>query len=277
LDSHRRSLPELFKGIALFTPGGDLVYCVDPLKKNQWHIHLCAALQELLDLPESPHFLVPCYTATIDRWRDPYTQQIRVSAEAYPLVMRHQALLNLLFTDRNLVWRSLPQTEGICDPMVLSTYRHQFPQLWEDHDLIVRFEQPSRLLSTDGATVVLPQESPLALPSIQPLVDQPPAISRSRMSSDIPKVLTQGYVLRLFVSGNSIATERTLQNLHQLLEQSLHHPYTLSVIDILKHPEQAETDQIFATPTLIRVWPQPVRRIVGEMDNVEVILRVLGA
>lgn len=87
--------------------------------------------------------------------------------------------------------------------------------------------------------------------------------------------MPSGYVLRLFVSGHSLATERTLNILHQLLEQSLHDPYTLKVIDIHQHPEQAEVDQVLATPTLVRVWPRPVRRIVGELDQPDKILHIL--
>lgn len=259
--SHQ-SLPELFKGIALFTPGGDLAYCIDPQKQNRWHLHLCTALQELLDLPEPPHFLVPCYTATIDRWRDRKTGAIRTAAEIYPLVSRYQVWLNLLFQTPGLVWR-LPQRhntpttfpEDLCEPMVLSTYRQQFPQLWQDHDLVIQ---------VGSGEPVLPPLPVLVPPASVPVLS-PPRVN----------LFTSGYVLKLFVSGHSLATERTLQSLHQLLEQALHHPYTLSVVDILKHPEQAELNQIAATPTLVRTHPQPLRRIVGEMDNVEVILRVL--
>ncbi|MGL6284372.1 MAG: circadian clock KaiB family protein, partial [Microcoleaceae cyanobacterium] len=77
----------LFKGIALFTPGGDLVYCIDPSKQSRWHLHLCAVLQDILGLPEPPHFLVPAYTATIDQWLDNRTNQIQVAAAIYPLVV----------------------------------------------------------------------------------------------------------------------------------------------------------------------------------------------
>ncbi|HEY9642884.1 MAG TPA: hypothetical protein V6C57_20515, partial [Coleofasciculaceae cyanobacterium] len=94
---HSSQHTALFKGIALFTPGGDLVYCIDPKKQNRWHMQLCAVFQELLGLTELPHFLLPCYTATIDRWIDPHTQEIQTFAEASPLVLRHQALLNVLF------------------------------------------------------------------------------------------------------------------------------------------------------------------------------------
>ncbi len=241
-----------FKGIALFTPGGDLVYCIDPHKQNRWHLQLCAVLQETLGLPEPPHFLVPCYTATIDRWFDPRTQQIKTYAEACPMVMRHQTLLNVLFGVEDLTWTMAPCPEEICDLAVLATYRRQFPQLWEDHDLVIRYERVQPLSFNQAGTTL----------SWSPLDQQQKA---------------QGYVLRLFVSGSTAGTERILEKLHHLLEQSLQQPYTLKVIDIHRHPELAEQDQIAATPTLVKVWPAPVRRIVGDLNDIGKVLQVLAS
>jgi circadian clock protein KaiB len=109
-------------------------------------------------------------------------------------------------------------------------------------------------------------------------------LQESKASSDSEEINAhsqqpnaQGYLLRLFVSGNSEATEYTLKSLHQLLEHSLNHPYTLKVIDVSKHPDLAEANQISATPTLLRLWPQPVRRIVGDLNDFETLLRVLAA
>ncbi|WP_227789013.1 MULTISPECIES: circadian clock KaiB family protein [unclassified Nodularia (in: cyanobacteria)] len=248
LITDKRSKPQLFKGIALFTPGGDLIYCIDPNKQGRWHLHLCAVLQEILDLREPPHFLVPCYTATIDHWLDPHTHQVRTFAEAYPAVIRHQAVLNAIF-GTELVWQTAPWQEGLCDRMVLSTYRSTFPQLWEDHDLIVDLD--------------CSQSKPKYYP---------PAIATQKL-----QLQAECYVLRLFVAGHSANTERILQNLHGLLERSLGYPYTMKVIDVLTNPEQAEIDQVSATPTLVKVWPQPIRRIVGDIDNVDKLLQMLGA
>lgn len=252
--SPQENAPKLFKGIALFTPGGDLVYCIDPTKRSQWHLHLCTTLQELLGLPEPPHFLVPCYTATIDRWLDPYTQQVKVSAEAYAPVLRYQSLLNAVFETGDLIWQENYWSPGTCDPLLLTTYYSCFPQLWEEHDLVVGLESTD---SRQFSQATSPQPSAELLTLVEPE--------------------TQGYVLRLFVSGYSAATERILQELYQLLERSLVHPYTLKVIDIYKHPEQAEADQVSATPTLVRVWPRPVRKIVGDLEDAAKILQILGA
>lgn len=318
--SEKPLLPQLFKGIALFTPGGDLIYSIDPSKQGHWHLQLCASLQEILGLVEPPHFLVPAYTATIDRWIDPKTRQLRTSAEIYWPVHKYQSLLNCVFDTENLIWQVAPWQEESCDPIVLKTYRDQFPQLWEDHDLIVRFDHVKRVSHSyssqeryeasylDSIPKTLSESaehhfsSPIALSDgVSPFANEATntsnidnvsaseaiALTSSQMpitspghtqdsDTDSQSLDAHSYVLRLFVSGHSVATEQTLKSLHQLLEDSLRHPYTLKVIDVFKHPELAEADQISATPTLLRVWPQPVRRIVGDMNNIEQVLRILA-
>ena len=240
--------PLAFKGIALFTPGGDLVYCIDPDKQSRWHIHLCNALQHLMGLTEPPHFLVPCYTATVDRSVDPHTQAVTQVAELSPLVAHYQPLLNAVFETGDLVWQRHSHPAGFCDPAVLATYRSQFPALWETHDLVVKYEQ---------------------VMSVSPDVRSP---------FRVPAMMEQsqnGYVLRLFVSGHSSTTQHILRKLHQLLERTLNQPYTLKLIDVSQHPEQAERDQVTATPTLVRAYPLPVRRIVGNLDNEEQLAGIL--
>ncbi|MGL5059871.1 MAG: circadian clock KaiB family protein [Microcoleus sp.] len=260
----RPFLPEFFKGIALFTPGGDLIYCIDSTKQTRWHLQLCVALQEILGLSEPPHFLVPCYTATVDRWLDPGNRQLRVAAEAYPPVLRYQNLLNAVFGTSNLVWQA--RSDEICNPLAIATYYEQFPELWENHELVVKLAV-GESRSDSGNVPATPE---LLLPNPQPA-------RLLRHTSIAESSETRGYVLRLFVSGSNPGTERTLQILHELLESSIDRPYTLKVIDVLKHPEQAEEDQISATPTLIKIWPKPVRRIVGEFNDVAKIVRLLSS
>lgn len=237
--------PPVFKGIAVFTPGGDLVYCRDHHKKSQWHLTLCGALQEQLGLRESPHFLVPGFTATVDCWQDPATRAFTVAAEAYPFVYRYQGLLNALFDLGNLEWRRIIPSPEYLNLSVFETYRSQFPQLWENHDLILDLSEP---------TVDLGEQSLPQTPELSP----------------------EGSVLRLFVSGHSALTEQILKTLQGVLESSRYSPYTLQMIDVSKNPEQAEADQIAATPTLVRISPQPIKRLVGELDNPRAILSLLS-
>lgn len=237
--------PQSFKGIAVFTPGGDLAYCRDLKKQAQWHLSLCAALQEHLGLPESPHFLVPCFTATVDCWINSKTGSFHIAAEAYPLVYRYQGLLNALFGLENVEWQRISPQPEYRSPSIFNTYYSRFPQLWMSHELILDL-------------------SPKAEESIDA------AVSKTSES-----YLT-GSVLRLFVSGQSAMTEHVLKTLQGVLENSRYRPYTLQMVDVSKHPEQAEADQISATPTLVRVWPQPTRRLVGELDNPRAILSLLS-
>ena len=46
----------------------------------------------------------------------------------------------------------------------------------------------------------------------------------------------------------------------------------LKVIDVLKNPQLAEEDKILATPTLSKILPPPVRRIIGDLSDRERVL-----
>jgi len=73
------------------------------------------------------------------------------------------------------------------------------------------------------------------------------------------------YVLRLFVAG---ATERSCQavlRVRQLCQAELEDNCELEVIDIYQQPKLARDNQIVATPTLIKEFPRPVRRLIGNL------------
>lgn len=257
-------LPFLYKGLALFTPGGDLIYCVDSSKQGHWHFQLCQALQTLLHLPEPPLFLVPCYTATLDRWLHPQTQQLQISAEAYPRVWRYRSLLNVLFGLSPEHWHMISTPVDTCDAAVLNSYKQQFPQLWKNHNLVIRLDQIS--MGSSSALDTLPADQVEPIKSVE-------AVPAQGSEADA----SQGYVLRLFVASHNTHTKSILENLHQLLDQVLDVPYTLKVIDVAKHPERAESDQIMATPTLVKVWPEPVRRLVGDQLETDTVMQLLDA
>ncbi|MEL6494486.1 MAG: hypothetical protein AAFQ41_05090 [Cyanobacteria bacterium J06623_7] len=123
-------LPQVFKGIALFTPGGDLIYGVDPSKQTQWHAQLCHGLQNILNLANSPHFLVPGYTATVERWIDPATNRLQTIAEVYPAVRRYIPLLQVLFElEATTTWQIAPWQEEHCSRGSTSRFWHCQPQV----------------------------------------------------------------------------------------------------------------------------------------------------
>ena len=44
------------------------------------------------------------------------------------------------------------------------------------------------------------------------------------------------------------------------------------MIDVIKQPQLAEDDKILATPTLIKILPPPVARIIGDLSDREKVL-----
>ncbi|GAB1541518.1 hypothetical protein NUACC21_41890 [Scytonema sp. NUACC21] len=80
------------------------------------------------------------------------------------------------------------------------------------------------------------------------------------------------YVLKLYVAGNTPNSVRALKILKNILEQEFQGVYALKVIDVLKNPQLAEEDKILATPTLSKILPPPVRKIIGDLSDRERVL-----
>lgn len=84
--------------------------------------------------------------------------------------------------------------------------------------------------------------------------------------------LKKTYVLKLYVAGNTPNSVRALKMLKDILEQEFLGVYALKVIDVLKNPQLAEEDKILATPTLAKILPPPVRKIIGDLSDREKVL-----
>jgi circadian clock protein KaiB len=75
--------------------------------------------------------------------------------------------------------------------------------------------------------------------------------------------------LRLYVAGKTAKSVAALDNLKRICEEHLAGKYKIEVVDLLVHPQLAKGDQIIAIPTLVRKLPQPIRKLVGDLSNVE--------
>jgi circadian clock protein KaiB len=80
------------------------------------------------------------------------------------------------------------------------------------------------------------------------------------------------YELKLYITGASPRAETAIANLRRICEEELHGEYALDIIDVLKHPEVAESDRILATPTLIKQLPPPLRRVIGDLSDKDKVL-----
>lgn len=75
--------------------------------------------------------------------------------------------------------------------------------------------------------------------------------------------------LRLYIAGQTPRSVAAFANLKKLCEEHLPGRYKIEVIDLLEHPQLAAGDQIVAVPTLVKVLPEPLRRVVGDLSNTE--------
>jgi circadian clock protein KaiB len=103
------------------------------------------------------------------------------------------------------------------------------------------------------------------------IADQPKKMQQA--TEVLPK---QPYVLCLYVAG---ATEHSLQavrNIKYVCETFLKGCYQLEILDIYEQPELAEKNQIIAAPTLIKLFPVPVKRLIGDMSNMEAVVSALN-
>lgn len=78
--------------------------------------------------------------------------------------------------------------------------------------------------------------------------------------------------LRLYVAGKTPKSMTALKNLKKYCEEYMPGEYKIEIIDLLKTPQLAEGDQIFAVPTLVRKVPVPIRKIIGDLSNEEKVL-----
>jgi circadian clock protein KaiB len=101
-----------------------------------------------------------------------------------------------------------------------------------------------------------------------------PADANQRAKADPHEEAVQDghYNLRLYVAGQTPKSITALANLKNICEQHLAGCYRIEVIDLLEQPQLAAGDQILAVPTLVRRLPEPLKKIIGNLSDMERVL-----
>jgi circadian clock protein KaiB len=92
---------------------------------------------------------------------------------------------------------------------------------------------------------------------------------------EAPGTVGEFWELRLYVAGRTPRAERALANLASACELHMNGRYSIEVVDLLLNPRLARADQIVALPTLVRRLPAPIKRIIGDLSNLERMLVAL--
>jgi len=81
---------------------------------------------------------------------------------------------------------------------------------------------------------------------------------------------------RLYIADDTFNSVQAVANLRAICDTYLPGRHQIELINVFKDPERALEECIFMTPTLVKLGPAPVERIVGNLSHTNLVLQVLG-
>jgi len=82
-------------------------------------------------------------------------------------------------------------------------------------------------------------------------------------------------VLSLFVTGHTPTSERAIVNLRRICDERNAVQCEIRIVDVQENPHEAEELRILATPMLVRQAPLPLRRVIGDLSDMEKVFEAL--
>ena len=90
------------------------------------------------------------------------------------------------------------------------------------------------------------------------------------------KTKRTGLQLRLYVAGNAPNSLSAIANAKAICNEHFASKHDLEIVDLLEHPKRALADRIIVTPTLLKLLPLPVQRVIGNLNDRNQVLMLLG-
>lgn len=84
------------------------------------------------------------------------------------------------------------------------------------------------------------------------------------------------YRFQLYIAGDTPNSAHALANLTDLCERELEGRHEIEVVDVFREPDRALAERILMTPTLLKLAPAPVQRIVGTLADLRMVVLALG-
>lgn len=84
------------------------------------------------------------------------------------------------------------------------------------------------------------------------------------------------FKFRLYVAGDAPNSVQAISNLKAICQAYTSNRYHIEIVDVLREPKRALVDGIFMTPTLVKLAPSPVRRIVGSLSQAQPVVEFFG-
>ncbi len=81
---------------------------------------------------------------------------------------------------------------------------------------------------------------------------------------------------RLYVAGDATNSAAAVANLNAICQEHLPDRHEIEIVDVFVQPKRALADGVFLTPTLIKLSPDPIRKIVGTLSQIGPVLAAMG-
>jgi circadian clock protein KaiB len=91
------------------------------------------------------------------------------------------------------------------------------------------------------------------------------------------KARTSRIRLRLYIAGHAPNSVRAMANIEAICAAEFALVHELEIVDVFHHPQRALEDGIIVTPTLIKLMPLPVARVIGDLSDRSQVLSTLAA
>ena len=85
-----------------------------------------------------------------------------------------------------------------------------------------------------------------------------------------------GLRLRLYVAGNAPNSVKAIANCRAICDEHYASGHEIEIVDLLEHPTRALMDGVIVTPTLVRLLPLPVQRVIGSLSDTNQVLLALS-
>ena len=91
-----------------------------------------------------------------------------------------------------------------------------------------------------------------------------------------PKGRRARFRFRLYVSGGTVNSLQAVGNLTQFCREQLAGIHEIEIVDVLKDPMRALDDGVLMTPTLVKLAPDPLVKIIGTLSQTDTVREALG-
>jgi circadian clock protein KaiB len=84
------------------------------------------------------------------------------------------------------------------------------------------------------------------------------------------------FKFRLYIAGDTENSAQALSNLTAFCGKHLENRHEIEIVDVFREPGRALEDRIFMTPTLVKLAPGHVQRIIGTLGQSLSVMQALG-